>query len=316
MTNDRMELPPRWADDDLSSFLGAAQQNVHGSFHRKKSAYDLLRTIGDCFMKVASNLLNPKDQIAPLLLLRSHSGYRTTCGLAMSGQVVESFAMARLCAEYAGYGLYIHDDPNLVTVWFDKRKGVAEKKAFLQVFTPANIRGCIERYDARLAAVYVELYQRAIDTGGHPNELAVSGSMKIENHPESDQVHIQQFYLQSDGLPMDCALKSAAQTGICSLHLFQWVFRSPRSKRDAFGAAPNARVVSRTPRPLPVDAKPMLSRERATKKPARRPARVCRLSARGSLSLRDQVVNATVDRRRAARSSAPDRGTNTESRRY
>ncbi len=38
-------------------------------------------------------------------------------------------------------------------------------------------------------------------------------------------MHIQQLYLHSDGLPMDFALKTTAQIGICSLHLFQWIFK-------------------------------------------------------------------------------------------
>lgn len=223
--NKTIQLPPGWGEDDLSSFLGEAQQNAHGSFHRKKNAYGRLRETDDCFEKVANNLLNPKDQIAPLFLLRSHSAYRATCGLAMSSQVVECFATARLCIEYAGYGLFIHDNPNLRNIWFDKGKGGYEKKIFLRTFTLGNVRDCIELHDKRLAAVYNDLYQRTIDIGAHPNELAVSGSMKVEDDPTSDRVHIKQLYLHGDGLPMDAGLKTTAQIGICSLHLFQWIFK-------------------------------------------------------------------------------------------
>jgi len=230
--NMAMQLPPGWGEDDLSSFLGMAQQNTHGSFHRKKDVYGRLRGIDDCFVKVGKNLLNPKDQIAPLFLLRSHSAYRATCGLAMSSQVVECFATARLGIEYAGYGLYIHDNPNLRNVWFDKGKGDTEKRIFRNTFTQGKVRDCIAQHDKRLATVYDDLYQRAIDAGAHPNDLAMSASMKIEDDPTSDRVHIHQLYLHSDGLPMDVALKTTAQIGICSLHLFQWIFKERFSLLD------------------------------------------------------------------------------------
>lgn len=220
-----MQLPPGWGDDTLSHFLGAAQQNVHGSFHNKKGAYNRLSGVDVCFMKIAENLINPLDQIAPLFLLRSHSAYRATCALAMSAQVVEAFALGRLCIEYAGYGLYIHDNLALRKVWFDKGKSQADKAAFRKAFTQGNVRACIEKYDKRLAEVYDELYQRTIDTGAHPNDLAVSGSMKIDDDPAADRVHIQQLYLHGDGLTMDHAQKTTAQIGVCSLHLFQWIFK-------------------------------------------------------------------------------------------
>jgi len=143
----------------------------------------------------------------------------------MAGQFTESFALARLCIEYAGYGLFLHNDRKRVPIWFDKAKGAAEKKAFRTAFTQGNVRDCIQFYDAKLAQVYDDLYQRTIDTGAHPNELGVSGSMKITDDANSETVHIQQIFLQADGIQLDYSLKSTAQIGICSLHLFQWIFK-------------------------------------------------------------------------------------------
>jgi hypothetical protein len=220
-----MQLPPAWAADTLTAFLDNAQKNTHATFHRKKPAFNILQNIDDCFLKIGTNLLNPQNQIAPLFLFRSFSAYRATCGAAMAGQFTESFALARLCIEYAGYGLFLHNDAKRVPIWFDKGKGAAEKKAFRTAFTQTNVRDCIQTYDAKLAQVYDDLYQRTIDTGAHPNELGVSGSMKITDDSASGTVHIQQIFLQADGIQLEYSLKSAAQIGICSLHLFQWIFK-------------------------------------------------------------------------------------------
>jgi hypothetical protein len=225
MNDTAVSVPLGWGADDLTAFLQTAQQNTYATFHRKKVWYDALKTLDDCYLKINNNLLNPIDQIAPLFLLRAHSAYRATCGLAMAGQVVEGFALNRLCLEYSGYALFIHDKPAHRSVWFDKSKGAPQIKAFRQAFTQTNVRAAIEAHDAKLAKVYDDLYQRAIDAGAHPNELAVSGSMQIVDEPEADRVHIKQLYLQADGVALDYGLKSTVQIGICSLHLFQWIFK-------------------------------------------------------------------------------------------
>jgi hypothetical protein len=201
------------------------QENLHASFHNKKQAYKQLSDIDGCFMKIAGNLINPQDKIAPIFLLRSHSAYRAMCALALSGQIIEAFALGRLCIEYAGYGILINSNQNNFSVWFDKSRSRRHKKAFSDAFTQAKVRGCIDKHDKKLAEVYQQLYERCIDAGAHPNGLAVSGSMKITDDPDADLTHIEQIYLHRDGLAMDHGQKSAAQIGICSLHIFQFIFK-------------------------------------------------------------------------------------------
>ncbi len=81
--------PPGWGSDDLSAFLQAALQKRHATFHTKKPAYALMQRVDACFMRIGTNLINPKDTLAPLMLLRSHAAYRwVRCGMA--GQVPET----------------------------------------------------------------------------------------------------------------------------------------------------------------------------------------------------------------------------------
>jgi hypothetical protein len=63
---------------------------------------------------------------------------------------------------------------------------------------------------------------RCPDFGAHPNERAVTGSMSVD---KTDSVsNYKLLLLQGDGPPLDHALKSTAQAGVCALEILGDVF--------------------------------------------------------------------------------------------
>ena len=96
----------------------------------------------------------------------------------------------------------------------------AQKKEFLLTnvlagVRAANLHAC-ERFET--------LYQFTIDFGGHPNERAVTGSMKMVNEPGKRTML--SVFAHGDGSELDLALKRMAQCGLVSLELLQVVFNS------------------------------------------------------------------------------------------
>jgi ornithine cyclodeaminase/alanine dehydrogenase-like protein (mu-crystallin family) len=69
-----------------------------------------------------------------------------------------------------------------------------------------------------------ELYERTIDFGGHPNLRGVLSNMMWSE--AKDKRELRQIYLHTNEATILHALKSTAQAGLCSLHLFQHVFQS------------------------------------------------------------------------------------------
>ena len=214
--------PPGRPADSLTEFFEAAYHNRFATFANKKDWVDRLVRLDQCFMRIATDWLNPPDMITPFLFLRCHSAYRAACEHAFAGQVVDTFPQVRACLEYAGYALHIHKNTGLGETWLRRHDDAATMTAVKSAFTVSNIRATIGKSNQHAAKVFNELYQRAIDFGGHPNERSVTGSLAIIE--QGDRKEFLQIYLHSDDLALDHALKTTAQTGLCALEIFQEVF--------------------------------------------------------------------------------------------
>jgi len=162
----------------------------------------VLEAIDGAFFRIGSNLLNPRDHLTPVFVYRSHSACRAACASAMAGQTVEAFVLLRSCLEFAAYGLHIDKVPGAAKKWLDRHKDAASRKAVNNTFRMNNVRPTIATCDPRLGAVFDMLYERAIDFGGHPNELAIMGSLKIDER--TDSIEVQQIYLHADGPALCC----------------------------------------------------------------------------------------------------------------
>lgn len=216
--------PPEWGKDELSSFLDKAQFNQWATFANKKSEYAILREIDDCFQKIATNLIKPQNRLAADFLFRAHSAYRAAAGLVLVTQIPESIPVIRVCIEWAAYALHIFENPDAGKIWLERQKDESLKSKCRNKFTKGKINKTLKVYDKRLAEVYVYIYDLSIDFGAHPNELAVSSNMTIENIPEGKR--IKHKYFQEDGPSLDHGLRLLAQSGLCSLFIFQHIFKA------------------------------------------------------------------------------------------
>lgn len=217
-----MPPPPGWGSDSLSKFLEDAYRNRFATFANKRPWFEKLSKIDACFALVAKDWLNPISIVTPLLYLRSHAKFRAACEHALAGQVAEIFPELRASLEYAGYALHIHKNSSLEEIWLRRHDDKQTLKVVNGEFTVTNIRKTIETSDRKLAAIFDELYQRAIDFGGHPNERSITSSLTIIEH--ADRKEMQQIYLHADGLILDYGLKTSAQVGLCALKILQEVF--------------------------------------------------------------------------------------------
>jgi hypothetical protein len=219
-----MALPPRWGDDTLSSFLYKSFKNTLATFVRKRRGFDMLSRVDHSFLRIAENLINLPGFLTATFLLRSHSAFRAACRLATSGQVPESFPVLRACLEYALYALHVESNELLGETWLRRHDDDLTKRQVKQNFQSATVMETLRTRDAALHAKIKQLYERAIDFGGHPNEFAIAGSMILEK--QSDRVvRMQQIYLHADSLSLDHVIKTSAQIGLGSLCIFQHIFR-------------------------------------------------------------------------------------------
>lgn len=219
------QLPPPqdWRSNRLSDFLNQSRNNQFVTFAKLRTEYTLLSEIDDAFLKVGENLINPRNPLTANMFYRSHSAYRSGCGTSMAGQVPETFVLLRSCLEYAAHGLYIFKNPELGITWLDRHQDAVAMRAMKKAFMAINVQAVVASVDVRLGEVYQTLYDRAIDFGGHPNVMGVAGNMAMDE--QTDRIMIKHLYLHEVDDALLMTLKSVAQVGTTSLHIFQHAFQ-------------------------------------------------------------------------------------------
>lgn len=218
-----METPPGWGEESLSDFIDQATKNVFATFHNKKAEYGILLEIDDCYKTMVDNLLNPLDFLPGMFLMRAHSAYRGACRLSMSGQCPETFTLLRNCIENSLYALHVFKNDGADEIWARRHDDEASLKKARMEFTYRNVTKTLEDENPGIAEATKELYERCIDFGGHPNERAITSSMKIKETENGKEY--QQVYLTGDSIEMEHALKSTAQTGLSSLFIFRPIYK-------------------------------------------------------------------------------------------
>jgi hypothetical protein len=202
----------------------AARQNQFGTFVNKQRAYQRLSGIDALFARVSKDWRNPPDEIAAMLLLRCHSAFRTAAGLASAGQAAEVYVLNRAVLEYAAYALHLHCDASLRTIWLNRHQSPADLQAARDALTHAKVLRTVTAVNRHAAKRFEELYKRAIDFGGHPNERSVTGNMKMVD--EAERRVMLAVMQHGDGPELDMALKTTAQCGMCALEILQGVFNA------------------------------------------------------------------------------------------
>jgi hypothetical protein len=212
--------PLGWGDDKLSEFLEAIRSQQFATFANDVGGfYSIIREVDLCFVKITENLTNPKNLLAAVLLVRSHAAYRAACSTAMGTQLPETFVLLRSCLEYAAYGLHLNANPSLGETWLKRHDDAAALRAMKKAFVGPEIDQTIVATDQEIWHVYNELYERTIDFGGHPNLRGVLSNMLMNENVDNRQ--LQPIYLHGNPTTVRHALKSTAQVGVCSLHLFR-----------------------------------------------------------------------------------------------
>jgi hypothetical protein len=204
---------------DFFDMLRSAQQANRANF---PVWCDIIERIDRCFVSAGKNLINPKPVMPGNFLLRCQYAFKTAAGMALAGQVVETFVMQRSVLEYAGYGLTIFEKPELDGVFVFRHLGADEMKAQKEAFKIGAVRAAIGRYDTELAANFDENYRRSIDFGGHPNPHASFSAAVLDEYGGTGMTVLA---ISNDAKMIIVALKSTAQVGLTALLVFQHVFK-------------------------------------------------------------------------------------------
>lgn len=215
-----LTAPPGWGEDPLSDFIEAARQNTFATFLRLRTEFGRLSDVDRLFVKASENLHGLSDETLLLpatFFHRAHSAYRGACRLASSGQVAETYPVLRACLEYSVYAFFVQGNRDKAEIWLKRSDDAASRKKVKDLFK-------ITPMLASLADPAVtDLYERTIDFGAHPNELALTSTTRADTHDGSRRLEVAS--LVGDSPVLRVSLKTTAQVGVASLRTFKRVFR-------------------------------------------------------------------------------------------
>ncbi|HEX3216468.1 MAG TPA: hypothetical protein VHR67_06385 [Aestuariivirgaceae bacterium] len=217
-------VPLGWSSDELSKFWEAGRKNQFATFVKKRPVYKRLVAIDALFLRVSKDWLNPPDDIAAMLFLRTHSAFRTAAGLAAAGQAAESYMINRTMLEYAAYALHLNRNPELKAIWLDRHLDEKTMTASKNGFSHRKVVKSVSDFNQHAGTRFSKLYQHTIDFGGHPNERSVTGNLEVVE--EADRRTMLMIMQHGDGPALDFALRTTAQCGMCSLEMLQGVFNA------------------------------------------------------------------------------------------
>jgi hypothetical protein len=213
-----------WGADDLTQFLDRVHLNQKGNVATFSEPYRFIQRVNKCLSIAGKNLVNPEPMMSGVLLLRCQYAYKTAAGMALAGQVVETFVMLRSCLEYAAYALAIFKDPSLQEVFMSRHVSIEGMKAQKDKFRISEVKKVIVGFDPKLAELFQVFYDRSIDFGGHPNPHATMSAVEIGQ--EGGDGTILTLALSTEPKVLLHAMKSVAQVGLTTLFIFQHIFKA------------------------------------------------------------------------------------------
>jgi hypothetical protein len=108
----------------------------------------------------------------------------------------------------------------LAEVWLRRDETQESLAKVRREFTQTNVRRAIQTFDIKIAERYQYLYHEAISWGAHPNEKALTSSLRILDDAVNRERTIQVIMLPHGGKLHQLALQRCAQIGLCVLEIF------------------------------------------------------------------------------------------------
>jgi hypothetical protein len=216
------DKPPGWGNDELTKFIEVAHKNQYATYSNKRDAVAKLIAIDAQFAKVTMDWLNPPSEIIAMLFIRCLGAYRTACSLAMSGQAAECHVQCRSVLEYAAYAVHIHRNPSLGEVWLNRHEDEAGLRSSKKAFRHVTVLESVKAANRHAAERFETIYERTIDFGGHPNERSVTANLTITE--ETDRRGMLLILQHGDGVQLNMALKTTAQSGMIALELLETIY--------------------------------------------------------------------------------------------
>ena len=170
----------------FDNYFDAANETTNELLASKSSLMAAVRTYYSFFrteLFAGENVLSPVQ--APLAM-HSFLMYVSSMRVALSGNPTAIFPVLRAALESACYSFLIGEEPELGSLWLKRHEDTDALKACRRRFTSA-VKEAAKRIQAKERVVegtqewVNDVYDAAIDFGGHPNPKAILPFIGLEH---------------------------------------------------------------------------------------------------------------------------------------
>lgn len=233
-------VPNNWGEDSITRFVDDAKHNIKATFANLQPEFRKSIEINDLYSRFSENLINPQTILPSFFFLRAHSSCLGGIRLSASGQIPEAYMVFRGCLENSLYGYYIHTSPDMGELWLKRHQSEEALKKMKNSFHIRTLLELLKNDDEQVGSVAIKLYERTIDYGAHPNNYSIFTNTQMKE--EGTQKDFKVNYLSGgDSVAFGLCFKTNAQIGVCSLKIFQKVFKA---RFDLLGISADIEKVS------------------------------------------------------------------------
>ncbi|WP_040618129.1 hypothetical protein [Roseovarius nubinhibens] len=214
---------PDWAKDHLTCYLKTSYNNQVATFANfRDQARDVVE-IDRIFFKLLSDVVDPKPLYPYDFLTRGHSAFMAASGATMAGQIFEAQCQLRLCLENAAYAFHILDNRDLWEKWMARHDSKRCLENVRKEFSFGNVSRSIKEVRPEIAGAFVELYDRCIDFGAHPNERGFTSNRKIVDQEDGSKRFLNTYLNCAEDM-MQFGLRTLCQVGLISFAIAREIY--------------------------------------------------------------------------------------------
>ena len=169
-----------WKKDVLSQHIEAAFCNIGTTYLNLKSHLDLMIKATEIFENIIEefSVSDLKEAITKGLFYRSYSCFFGASRMVCSGQLTETWILARACIENMLYSFYFANDASTIDVWINRHKDPQVLKKCKRLFLMTNIWNILKEKSPLTEQSIRKHYDMTIDWGAHPNERSLFPNME------------------------------------------------------------------------------------------------------------------------------------------
>jgi hypothetical protein len=199
----------------LAEYIRRGNLNTEGLLAGHHPLMGLVTAYYDFF---ATKLWSDGQHIPEVPMFLSTNAFMVwTSGVrvAMSGHETAVYPLFRTALESACYALLISRKPQLESLWSDRDKGDAERKACRKAFggAVADSAKYLDIREVGLGTFVIMLYEASIDYGAHPNSRGIRNHVQVTPPTAHEARFDQGSIYPGDSIQVFRALTAALEYG-------------------------------------------------------------------------------------------------------